>query len=184
MLVEARSEVIKQEHKVESLDTCINGYVESRREQVRLQEELVIKEEALRDTQIRSIHERGELKRAQELRVDEFAVQKLRESHETMQRLTSQTQELQGEVHERIPRISRYRIEFVENVSPHVPSQRAVFPRPRSVLSRDKRLPPDTWNLSEPQGNVFFFFWQSTPYGRFKSTATAAWRLDGNTSYR
>ena len=34
-------------------------------------------------------------KGAQELRVDEFSVQKLRERHETMQRLTSQVQELQ-----------------------------------------------------------------------------------------
>ena len=49
---------------------------------MRLQEELVIKEEALRDTQIRSTHER-----AQELRVDEFSAQKLRENHETIQRL-------------------------------------------------------------------------------------------------
>ena len=37
----------------------------------------------------------GEVKRAQELRVDEFFVQKLRESHETIQRLTSQLQEMQ-----------------------------------------------------------------------------------------
>ena len=36
-----------------------------------------------------------ELKRAQELRVDEFSIQKLRESHETIQRVTSQVQELQ-----------------------------------------------------------------------------------------
>ena len=35
-----------------------------------------MKEKALRDTQIRSIHEMGELKRAKELRVDEFSVQK------------------------------------------------------------------------------------------------------------
>ena len=35
------------------------------------------------------------MKRAQELRVDEFSVQKLRESHEIIQRLTSQVQELQ-----------------------------------------------------------------------------------------
>ena len=66
---------MKQEHKVESLDTCNSelqqqtyaqrleledahhGDVESRREQVRLQEELVMKEKALRDTQIRSMHE-------------------------------------------------------------------------------------------------------------------------------
>ena len=40
----------------------------------------------------------GELKRAQELRVDEFSVQKLRESHETIQRLTSQTQEMQEQM--------------------------------------------------------------------------------------
>ena len=42
--------------------------------EVRLQEELVMKEKALRDTQIRSIHEMEEMKRAQELRVDEFSV--------------------------------------------------------------------------------------------------------------
>ena len=40
------------------------------------------------------------------------------------------------------------------NVS-HVPSQPAVVPSPRSRLSRDKWMPIDTWNLSEPQGNVF-----------------------------
>ena len=36
----------------------------------------------------------------------------------------------------------------------HVPSQPAVIRSPRSMLSRDKRLPLDTWNLSEPQENV------------------------------
>ena len=90
LLAETRSALMEQEYKVESRNTCINefqqqtcaqrleledahhGYVESRREQVRLQEELVMKEKALRDTQIRSIHEMGELKRAQELRIDEF----------------------------------------------------------------------------------------------------------------
>ena len=35
------------------------------------------------------MHEMGEMKRAQELRVDEFSVQKMGESHETIQRLTS-----------------------------------------------------------------------------------------------
>ena len=113
---QARSELMKQEHKVESRNTCIRelqqqlcarrleledahvGYEESRREQVRLHEELVIKEKALRDTQIRSIHEMQELRRAQELRVDGFSVQKLRESHDTIQKLTSQIQELQERV--------------------------------------------------------------------------------------
>ena len=41
----------------------------------------------------------GEVKRAQELRVDVlFSVQKLRESHETIQRLTSQMQEMQEQM--------------------------------------------------------------------------------------
>ena len=105
---------------MESLDTCIGdlqqqtcaqrleledahfGYAESRRQQVRLQEEQVMKENALRDTQIRSIHEMEELQRALELRVDEFSVQKLRESHDTIQKLTSPIQKVarEGELHE------------------------------------------------------------------------------------
>ena len=94
LLTEARSELITQEYKVESLNTCINelqqqtyaqrlgledasgGCVESRREHVRLQEELVIQEKAFRDTQIRSMHDLGEMKRAQELRVDEILCDK------------------------------------------------------------------------------------------------------------
>ena len=115
-LAEARSELMKQEYTVDSLDTCISkfqqqthaqrleledahfGHAESRREQVRLQEESVMKEKALRDTQIRRIHVMEELKRAQELRVHEFSVQKLRESHDTIQNLTLQIQELQERV--------------------------------------------------------------------------------------
>ena len=61
-----------------------------------------MKEKALRDTQIQSMHEMGEMKRAQGLRNDEFSVQKLRESHETIQRLTSQMQDLQGQMNSMI----------------------------------------------------------------------------------
>ena len=82
-LSQARAEIMKQEHQVESLKYCISefqqqtyaqrlelqdaphGHIESRREQVRLQEELWRKEKDLRDTQIRSMHEMGEMKRAQ-----------------------------------------------------------------------------------------------------------------------
>ena len=78
--------------QVESLNSCINelqqqayaqrlelqdarrGYIESRRERSRLQEELSMKEKALRQIQIRNIHEMGELKGAQELRDDDFSV--------------------------------------------------------------------------------------------------------------
>ena len=55
------------------LENAHHGYVESR------QEEQVMKEKAIRDTQMRSMHEMGEMKRAQELRVCEFSVQKLTE---------------------------------------------------------------------------------------------------------
>ena len=44
------------------------------------------------------MHELGEMKRAQELRVDEFSVQNLRESHETIQRVTSQMQEVKEQM--------------------------------------------------------------------------------------
>ena len=37
----------------------------------------------------------------------------------------------------------------------HVSSQPAMIPSPRSMLSRDKRLPLDTWNQSGVQENVF-----------------------------
>ena len=70
LLAEARSELMKQEHKVESLNTCISelqqqtyaqrleledahfGYAESRREQIRRQEEKVMQEKAVRDSRI------------------------------------------------------------------------------------------------------------------------------------
>ena len=116
MLNQARSELMNQEHQVGYLNSCIDelqqqayaqrleledahqGYIESRREQLRLQEELSMKEKALQETQIRNVHEMGEMKRAQELRVDEFSVQELRESHETIQRLTSQMKEMQEQM--------------------------------------------------------------------------------------
>ena len=52
------------------------------------------KERVLRNTQIRSMHEMGEKKRALEQRIDEVTVQKLRENHETKQQLTSQLQQM------------------------------------------------------------------------------------------
>ena len=115
MLAEAKSEIMKQECKLDSLNTCTRelrqphsqrlelddancGYEESGREQVRLEEELALREKALRNTRIRNIHEMEELRRVQEMRVDEFSLQKLRESHATVQELTSQIQDLQERV--------------------------------------------------------------------------------------
>ena len=105
-----------------------------------------MKEKVLRDTQTRSIHEMGEMKRAQELRVDEFSVQKLRESHETIRRLTSQLQD-SGEFQEVE---SNYSVRLS-----YVPSQSAAIPSSRSMLSCDKRWPFDTWNAPGLQENFF-----------------------------
>ena len=107
---------MKQELHVESLNKCIGelqrqteeqkmalqdaqyGFVESRRGQVRLQEDLSVKEKVFRNIQIRNMHELGEIKRAQERRVDEVSLQKTRENYETIQQLTSQLQQMQEQM--------------------------------------------------------------------------------------
>ena len=74
LLNQARSELMKQEHQVGSLNSCINElqqqahvqrqsqiFFESRREQSRLQ--------------MRNVYEMGDMKRTQELQVDEFFAQ-------------------------------------------------------------------------------------------------------------
>ena len=57
-----------------------------------------MKEKLLRNTQIRNIHELGEIKRAHEQRIVEVSVQKVRENHETIQQLTSQLQQMQEQM--------------------------------------------------------------------------------------
>ena len=132
------------------------GFVESRREQVRLQEELSMKEKVLRDAQIRSMHEMGEMKRAQELRVDEVSVQKLRENHETSQQLTSQLQQTQEQMNSMSDSGDFQDAEsnYSGRLS-HVSSQPVLIPSSLSLLSRDKRLSLDTWNQPGLLENVF-----------------------------
>ena len=98
----------------------------------------------------------GELKRARELRVDEFSAQKLRESHDTIQKLTSQIQELEERVNCNTDSGEFQHIQ--SNYSgkfSRVHTQPAVVPSLRSMLSRDRSMPNDTWNLPEAEGNVF-----------------------------
>ena len=77
------------------MDSVNCGYEESRREQARLHE-LAQRARALRDNRIRNIHEVEELKRAEELRIDEFSRHELRESQSTINELTSPIQEFAG----------------------------------------------------------------------------------------
>ena len=173
MLNLARSDLAKQELHVESLDKCIGdlqlqmeaqrlalqdaqyGFLESKIEQVRLQEELSMREKVLRNTQIRNMHEMGEMKRPQELRTEEVSVQKLRENRETIQQLTSQLQQMQ----EQNSMSDSGDFQDVESNYngrlSHVSSPPAMIPSSRSLLSRDKRLPLDTWNQIWITGKCF-----------------------------
>ena len=84
--------------------------------------------------------EMGKMKRAQVQLVDEFSMQKRRENHETIQQLSFPLQQMQEQMN--------------SMNSSHVSSQPEMIPSSRSLLSRDKRLPLDTWNRSGVQENV------------------------------
>ena len=115
-----------------------------------------MKEKALRATQKRSMHEMGEMKKAQELPVDEVPVQKLRENRETIQNLTSQLQQMQEQMNSMNDSGEFQEVEsnYSGRLS-YVSSHPAMIPSSRSMLSRDTRLPLDTWNTSGLQENVF-----------------------------
>ena len=96
------------------------------------------------------------MERAQERRVDEFSVQKIRESHETIQKLTSQLQSMQEQMNSMNDSGEFQEVESNDSVRlSHVPSQPEVIPSSSSMLSRDKRLPFVTWNAPGLQENVF-----------------------------
>ena len=143
----------REEHKLALLEAQ-NGFVESRREQVRLQEELSVKEKfsEILKSEICTKWE----KIAQELRVDEVSVQKLRENHETIQQFTSQLQQMQEQMNSMNDSGDFQDVEsnYSGRLS-HVSSQPAMIPSSRSLFSREKRLPLDTWNQSGLQENVF-----------------------------
>ena len=124
--------------------------------QARLHEELALREKALRDTRIRNIHEVEELKRAQDIRIDEFSRHELRESHATIQELTSQIQELQERMNFMNDSREFQDVEVIcSGKLSHVPRQSAIVPSLGGMLSRDQSLRLDTWNLLGTSGNVF-----------------------------
>ena len=114
-----------------------------------------MKEKALRETQIRNVHEMGEIKRAQEQRIDEVSAQELSENHETIQQLTSQLQQMQEQMNSMNDSGDFQDVESNYSGLCHVSSQPVMIPSSCSMLSREKRLPLDTWNMSGPQENVF-----------------------------
>ena len=98
-----------------------------------------------------------ELKRVQELRVDESSGRRLIEHQDTINELTVRIQELQNEVN--CMNDSRYfeDVESVRSGLSHVPSQPALLPPyrdPGGMLSR-KDKPPDIWDTHGISGHVF-----------------------------
>ena len=118
----------------------------------------------LREAHIKSLHELEELKRVQELRVDESSRKRLIENQDSINEFTARIQELQNEVN--CMNDSRYfkDAESVRSGLSHVPSQTALFPPfrdPGGMLSRSVGMPsrndrpPDIGNTHGFSGNVF-----------------------------
>ena len=70
-------------------DHAITSDEQSRRDQLLLQEQLSEQNRDLRETRIKSLHEMEELKRVQELRVDESSRRRLIENQDTINELTA-----------------------------------------------------------------------------------------------
>ena len=81
------------------IDHTIAGDEQFRRDQLLLQEQLSVQNRDLREAHIKSFCEMEELKRVQELRVDESSRRRLVEDRDTVLELTARIQELQNEVH-------------------------------------------------------------------------------------
>ena len=92
------------------------------------------------------------MKRAQVQQVDEFSLQKLREHRETIQQLTFQVQQIKEQMNSMSDSGEFQEVEsnFSGRLS-HVSSQPEMIPSSRALLSRDQRLPLETWNQSGVQ---------------------------------
>ena len=118
---------------------------------------LIEEDRDLREAHIKSLHEIEELKRVQELRIDEFSRRRLIENQDTIDELTVRIQELQNEVNCMNDSRDFKDAESVRSGLSHVPSQPALFPPyrdPGGLLSRNDK-PPDIWNTQGISGNVF-----------------------------
>ena len=111
----------------------------SRRDQLLLHEELSEQNRDLREAHIKSLHEMEELKRVQELRVDEFSRRRMIENQDTTNELMARIQELQNKVNCVKDSRDCEDAESVRSGLSHVPSQQALLPPcrdPGGMLSR------------------------------------------------
>ena len=127
-----------------------------------LQEQLAEQNWDLREAHIRSLHEMEELKRIQELRVDEFSRRRLIENQDTINELTARIQELQNEVNCMNHSRDFKDAESVRSGQSHIPNPPAFFQpfrdpggtpsRPGRLLSRNDA---DIWNTHVYQETFF-----------------------------
>ena len=139
------------------IDHTITSDEQSRRDQLLLQEQLSEQNRDLREAHIKSLHEMEELKRVQELRIDEFSRRRLIENQDTILELTARIQEQQNEINCMNDSREFKDAESVRSGLSHVPSQPALFPPyrdPGGLRSRNDK-PPDIWNTHGISGNVF-----------------------------
>ena len=175
ILAEVRTEIQKHEFEADSdrrsiqeltgiidsqrreIDHTIASDEQSRRDQSPLQEQLSEQNRDLRETRIKSLHEMEDLKRVQELRIDEFSRRRLIKNQDTINELTAKIQKLQHEVNCMNGSRDFKDAESVRSGLSHVPSQPPLFPPyrdPGGLLSRTDE-PPDIWNTHGISGNVF-----------------------------
>ena len=158
---------------------CTNqGYEESRKEQARLHEELAQRERVLRETQIRSIHEVGELKIDQEMRIHEFLLERIerKSRYNRGAHLTSTGVAEKNELDEWFSRISRYRVDLQWKF---ISRSQSAGSRSKSLWYAKPRPKPATWNI-ELAWYMEKRFWQpltpvyssSTPYQGMNQSAT------------
>ena len=124
------------------IDHIVAGDEQLRRDQLLLQELLSEQNRDLPEAHIKSLHEMEELKRVQELRVDESSRRRLIENQDTINELTARIQELQNEVNCMNDSSTPYR------------DPGGMPSCPGRMLSRNDK-PPDIWDTHGISGNVF-----------------------------
>ena len=111
-----------------------HGYVESRQKQVRLREELAMKEKSYRDTQIEVCMRWETWRELKNHEVDEFSLQKFRECHETGK----------DELFEWLWRIPRSRVEFLWKMCT---LSQSTSKKSKSAIYAELRQTFATWNM-------------------------------------
>ena len=136
------------------IDHTIASDEQLRRDQL-LHEQLSEQNRNLREAHIKSFHEMEELKRVQELQIDEFSKRRLIENQDTINEFTARIQELQNEVNCMNDSRDFQEAESVRSGLSHVPSQPALLlpcRDPGGMLSRSLGMPsrnigpPSIWD--------------------------------------